>query len=180
MILYPIGGGDVKLLAASACMRFDERSPFPASTNVPLSFWDIAERANQLNLGTLIGWRRAHRRTRPPNGGRRHSNLGSAADFGALAVGGLKRVGHLVGGNQAVQRTASNTNSSKMFNVELNPTDKGRQLLWCDKDELILLASQGGHAGSQVGSSSSHGDQGDPPRVPPPVLPTGPLGALEA
>ena len=77
MILYPIGGGDVRLVPASACMRVDERSPFPASSNVPLSFWDLAERVSQLNLGVLIGWRRAHRR--PPGRGapvRRHSTSG--------------------------------------------------------------------------------------------------------
>ena len=47
--LYPLGGGDVRLVPASACMRVDERSPFPASSNVPLSFWDLAERVSQVS-----------------------------------------------------------------------------------------------------------------------------------
>ena len=56
--------------------------------------------------------------------------------------------------------------------VELNPPNKGRRLLWCDKDELLVLASRESQAGRLAVSGSSHvGPGGDPPpAIPPPVL----------
>ena len=36
-------------MSASACMREDERSPFPAGSKVALSFWDLAERVSQVS-----------------------------------------------------------------------------------------------------------------------------------
>ena len=63
-----------------------------------------------------------------------------------------------------------------------------RRLLWCDKDELLVLASQESHAKSQGGSGSSRVGPRDPPPVPPsvpppvppPVPPLEPLELLEA
>ena len=187
MILYPIGGGDVRLVPASACMRVDERSPFPASSNVPLSFWDLAERVSQLNLGVLIGWRRAHRQ--PPGRGapaRHHSTSGDLGHLAAeLTIGGLKSVGSLLGGHQNVGAIASRQRergSKSKMELELNPPDKGRRLLWCDKDELLVLASQESPAKRQAGSGSSRvGLEDPPPAVPPPVPPpVPPLEPLEA
>ena len=187
MILYPIGGGDVRLVPASACMRVDERSPFPASSNVPLSFWDLAERVSQLNLGVLIGWRRAHRQ--PPGRGapaRHHSTSGDLGHLAAeLTIGGLKSVGSLLGGHQNVGAIASRQRergSKSKMELELNPPDKGRRLLWCDKDELLVLASQESPAKRQAGSGSSRvGLKDPPPAVPPPVPPpVPPLEPLEA
>ena len=181
MILYPIGGGDIHLMPASACMREDERSPFPAGSKVALSFWDLAERVSQLNLGVLIGWRRAHRRTsgegdRPL---RAHSTSGDLGHLAAeLTTAGLKSVGSLLAGHQNVGAMASRLRESSRgskggeMEVELNPPNKGRRLLWCDKDELLVLASRESQAGRLAGSGSSHvGPGGDPPpAIPPPVL----------
>lgn len=128
MILYPIGGGDVQVVSASACMRVDERSPFPASGNVPLSFWDLAERIQQLNLGVLIGWRRAHRRAKP---GASVGRLSTSSDLGQLAAelttAGLKSVGSLLGGHQNAGLIASRQRergSKSKMELELNPPDK--------------------------------------------------------
>ena len=132
MILYPIGGGDIHLMPASACMREDERSPFPAGSKVALSFWDLAERVSQLNLGVLIGWRRAHRRTsgegdRPA----RHSTSGDLGHLAAeLTTAGLKSVGSLLAGHQNVGAMASRLRESSRgskggeMEVELNPPNK--------------------------------------------------------
>jgi len=185
MILYPIGGGDIHLMPASACMREDERSPFPAGSKVALSFWDLAERVSQLNLGVLIGWRRAHRRTsgegdRPL---RAHSTSGDLGHLAAeLTTAGLKSVGSLLAGHQNVGAIASRLRESSRgskggeMEVELNPPNKGRRLLWCDKDELLVLASRESQAGRLAGSGSGRvGPGGDPPpAVPPPVLTPGP------
>ena len=52
------------------------------------------------------------------------------------------------------------------------PVNQGRRLRWCDKDELLVLASRESQAGRLVGSGGSRvGPEGDPPpAVPPPVL----------
>jgi len=57
-----------------------------------------------------------------------------------------------------------------------------RRLLWCDKDELLVLASQESPAKRQAGSGSSRvGLKDPPPAVPPPVPPpVPPLEPLEA
>ena len=54
----------------------------------------------------------------------------------------------------------------------LREPNQGRRLHWCDKDELLVLASRESQAGRLAGSGGSRvGPGGDPPpAVPPPVL----------
>ena len=151
MLLYPFGGADIELVPVASCMVPAERARL---NNHPmmgqeggrpmLSFWDLAERVRELDMGVLIGWSRVT--SRKLTGGSRRAEAASQREGSVRGGGGMGvsgRAGSMKrSGSRRAHSTSTGAHNVPMDHVELNPANKAAFLPWGPEDELLVLKEQ--------------------------------------